>query len=567
MNKMENINKIQIVPDEVYEIGADKAPVIPEWSVKDDSTLYEKVRKLAHSTFDASKFTVVGSPSITSDGVASGFSSSNYIESNTLDLSGKFSIKGVFNYSNSSQTNTFFASNQKGFFVGVADGKILLLASSDSSSWNIASTSNGYSSQTLPINTDYVIEFGFNGSKYYVNVDGVEWVSITSSTAIYNISTSKIDIGWWSLSTSAYLTGSIDLKQFSITVDGVEVFSGNKTGIDTIKPDDYTIVGTPTISADGILSNISRTNLLYAGTLSSSDFKGHSWEVISPILDIETLPNAILAQVCGFAPLGYGGDGWFQISINANGTIQKIQATINTPSDGTTARQNNRRSINSSGVITADKLQCKFSFDISTGTYSLSYNKFDGNGWILIGTDTPVTTEKQLYDIVYSENPIIIAGIWNNDGDMQNFDLNGCKFYIDGDLVCQPCLKIPYTEGKGNKKVVDKLYRDRVKDLFEQEGYNIYYTLGEDDFTLPSNKPNDIVKYKADGLTVAEQRADQTLTIRGACESGTDVNLPMDFFDGDSYAVFGVGTTGTNTASKFTPAADGNYIAIGKGKV
>ena len=37
------------------------------------------VQKYAHSTFDLSKFTVVGSPTITSDGIASGFSNSNYI--------------------------------------------------------------------------------------------------------------------------------------------------------------------------------------------------------------------------------------------------------------------------------------------------------------------------------------------------------------------------------------------------------------------------------------------------------------------------------------------------------
>jgi hypothetical protein len=146
-------------------------------------------------------------------------------------------------------------------------------------------------------------------------------------------------------------------------------------------------------------------------------------------------------------------------------------------------------------------------------------------------------------------------------------DLNAFKIYVDGNLVYQPCLKIPYTEGQNYVKVVDKLYRDRVKDFFEQYGYNGYYTIGEDDFTLPSNKWSDVIEHKENGLTVAEQRVDQTLIIRGACESGVDVNLPMEFFDGDSYAVFGVGTTGTNTASKFTPAADGNYIAIGKGKV
>jgi hypothetical protein len=34
----------------------------------------------AHSTFDLSKFTVVGSPNITDDGIASGFSGTNYLQ-------------------------------------------------------------------------------------------------------------------------------------------------------------------------------------------------------------------------------------------------------------------------------------------------------------------------------------------------------------------------------------------------------------------------------------------------------------------------------------------------------
>ena len=119
-------------------------------------------------------------------------------------------------------------------------------------------------------------------------------------------------------------------------------------------------------------------------------------------------------------------------------------------------------------------------------------------------------------------------------------NLNKTKIVINGELSFQGCLFIPYTEGQNYVKVVDRLYRDRVKDLFEQKGYNGYYTIGEDDFTLPSNKWSDVIEHKENGLTVAEQRVDQTLTIRGACEQGVDVNLPMEFFSADSYAVFGI---------------------------
>ena len=74
---MKNLNKMKIAPDMQYEIGQDKVGYFPEWSVKDDATLYEKVNKLAHSTFDLSKFTKNGSPTITDNGIASGFFANN----------------------------------------------------------------------------------------------------------------------------------------------------------------------------------------------------------------------------------------------------------------------------------------------------------------------------------------------------------------------------------------------------------------------------------------------------------------------------------------------------------
>ena len=70
-----------------------------------------------------------------------------------------------------------------------------------------------------------------------------------------------------------------------------------------------------------------------------------------------------------------------------------------------------------------------------------------------------------------------------------SIDLNAFKIYVDGDLVYQPCLKIPYTEssGKYGSKIVSAIYRDRVKDAYEQGYQQRYYTLDEENgnFTLP----------------------------------------------------------------------------------
>ena len=48
--------------------------------VLSEEKLFKQISERKRSTFDKSKFTVVGSPTITDDGVASGFSASNYLD-------------------------------------------------------------------------------------------------------------------------------------------------------------------------------------------------------------------------------------------------------------------------------------------------------------------------------------------------------------------------------------------------------------------------------------------------------------------------------------------------------
>jgi hypothetical protein len=70
------------------------------------------------------------------------------------------------------------------------------------------------------------------------------------------------------------------------------------------------------------------------------------------------------------------------------------------------------------------------------------------------------------------------------------FDLNAFKIYVDGNLVYQPCLKIPYTLSKTGSKIVDSIYRDRVTDMYEQFGYAPYYTLDttNSNYTIPKGE-------------------------------------------------------------------------------
>ena len=528
---MNNIRFMEIAPNQKHELRMDAQSHFETFEVKNDATLRKKVFDLAHSTFDLSKFTVVGSPNITDDGIASGFSNSNTIQTPfpssvtnfTAELNFKFNDTSTVSFSNyciHASTSPFM------IFINVLDGKY----SNIEARFTNSNISAQYSFGNIVGSSHFLTERIYFEYRLLNNVlscrvrfgETGDWINFptthTITDAIQTKTYSKL-IGYSS-------RFNCDLKQFSIKVNGVEFFSGNKTGIDVIKPDNYTVVGTPAISADGVASGfVTNTNYLTVPILPENDF----------ILQFEFNTNETISDgQYLFRALG--------MYTSSNVNLFKLYY----PSNGTLIADVPKQ-VNSKYKITIQK----------TGLNIIT-------SWNINGTTISSTT-KTLTSNTNSHTTLSIGEKVTSSNTY--FDLNAFKIYADGNLVYQPCLKIPYTEGQNYVKVVDKLYRDRIKDLFEQKGYNGYYTIGEDDFTLPSNKWSDIVEHKENGLTVAEQRVDQTLTIRGACEQGVDVNLPMEFFSADSYAVFGVGTTGTNTASKFTPAADGNYIAIGKGKV
>ena len=555
---------MKIAPDMQYEIGQDKVGYFPEWSVKDDATLWQKVNKLAHSTYvgdqpsdasplDPKKFTYPAGhrPNITDDGIISNITTSNYVYTAvTFSFSTADNWDVEFDYtfnSNGGNVQRFISGRSSaGFILDSQTGNYcyLYLKSQGSSTYDIASAK--HTGFKFTAGTKYHIRYSFTGSSYELYIDGnkINDATVDSTTKIGNAALNLFTGGDF-----APAAGEQNLKSLVVRINGVEVFSGNKTGIDTIKPSKFTATtggqDSPfenpalpfsdnglSITADGIVSGFSSNGRYLRQALSVTPkrevlIKGKF--TYTPDSHVQVIFN------CGLTRLG----------------ISSTYVTVN--------YYDNSHTTYNHACSEGDIIEFELLVKADKQTLSCKINGISG---------TPVNTS---HELTLSEITYCLFGQYSTSGYGNSFagtiDLPVFEFYVDGELIYQPLLCIPYTEAKGNKKVVDKKYRPRVKDLFEQKGYNIYYTLGEDDFTLPSNKPNDIVKYKANGLTVAEQRADQTLTIRGACESGVDVNLPMDFFDGSSYAVFGVGTTGTNTASKFTPAADGNYIAIGKGKV
>ena len=68
--------------------------------VLSEEKLFKQISERKHSTFDRSKFEVVGNPTITDDGVASGFSKSTYLSTSYVPNQNykTFSIKFKFEY-------------------------------------------------------------------------------------------------------------------------------------------------------------------------------------------------------------------------------------------------------------------------------------------------------------------------------------------------------------------------------------------------------------------------------------------------------------------------------------
>ena len=124
-------------------------------------------------------------------------------------------------------------------------------------------------------------------------------------------------------------------------------------------------------------------------------------------------------------------------------------------------------------------------------------------------------------------------------------------------------VEIPYTLSKTGSKIVDEVYRDRVKDLFEQVGYNEYFTIdeGNQTFTLPTHRFDNVVSRYENGINKWEQRADLTLTQQGSCTADEEVTLLKPYKD--TNYVLNVPYS-TKTETSFIPTASGDWIASGK---
>lgn len=202
-----------------------------------NTTDIENLKKTKNDNiFDIGKFTVVGNPTITEDGVASGFSGTSSLV-DYITFSNDFASANTWEILFKFNTGTLSSSKIMDLLSSYITNKFRILINSFKLAF-VYTLSDSVSSEKqtdsfLQSNTSYWVKILFNGSKYSVlistdNINYIEKIVFNSTTKLMTNTKFGIgvNIGSTSVTNKRPFTGSIDLKHFSITVDGKETLNG-----------------------------------------------------------------------------------------------------------------------------------------------------------------------------------------------------------------------------------------------------------------------------------------------------------------------------------------------------
>ena len=468
-------------------LGLDKinqSKALETGSVSSDADVYADMLKYAHSTFDLSKFTVVGSPNITDDGIASGFSTANYI---TTSSSFNFASAQSFEIllAITTPSNTASVTSYSGFFNTLSSDNtefitvgyelenshfVYRVGTTTGTFWNI------YSSNTIQPDTKYYIKIKVDNTTVTIQIstNGTDWITDASGTISSPLNINNVLRFGTDRSLSRPFEGTIDLKSIAIWADGIPVFSGNKTGIDVIKPDNFEVVGTPTITDDGIASGFSGSN--YPNLVYNVNSLPSSWGCTCKGIT-SSLPQTNSQELI-----------YIKDTIDDN-ILLRVSIDGNTSKFVFSCRNSTNLYTNTFYNIQSNT---QYTVSIKANGNNLTITL---NDEIVVDMDNfNVSSDIQFISFGQSTNGV---RYWQG-----SIDLNSIQVYINGNLVYQPCLKIPYTLSKTGSKIVDAAYRDRVQDVYEQYGTAMYYTLDEENknFTLPMGEIYGMIEPKNNEL-------------------------------------------------------------------
>ena len=180
-----------------------------------------------YTTLNATK---VGSPTVTSNGIASGFTSANYLRTPNVVFQSNWEVCVKFTTGTGDAWVVGGGGSQNRLIMGYNSSKFRLILSSNNSSANLANISG---SHTVNPNTTYWLKLQFTGTQYILSysTDGKNFTTdytLESSTALYNDGKPlSLGVNQYSNGVNGVMTtGSIDLKECYIKQNGMTYWTG-----------------------------------------------------------------------------------------------------------------------------------------------------------------------------------------------------------------------------------------------------------------------------------------------------------------------------------------------------
>lgn len=498
----------------------------------DNPSGYTEVKEMYRSTFDRAKFTIEGTPTITKDGIASGFSISSYIRTiniNQLATDVEIKIKARLGDDITTaqiimgQSNVNMTTPQ----LEVENSAFNLLYSVNGENWG--NTIRGVG--TALANTDYFFKIKQKNGilSFSVSNDGVTYTVLgtrqISTLALVDVIALGCDFG----ATTTFFKGSIDLKHFSITVDGKEVFNGNKTGIDVIKQDNYEVVGSPVITDDGIASGFSSTDYINIPVLdlSSNNFQ------IEYKFKYNSAQN--VQNIFRSATSNYQGTFGFLVAVNSSGQIYFSGAT----SEGAYQTPLVNGGTYTSKIIINGSSAKLYLDEVEILNYT--WAKTISTAYISIGGGTETSN-------------------WTG-----SIDLNSFQIYVNDELVYQPCLRIPYNKTNAGVKISNINYRDRIEDCYTYYNTANYFIIDEENelYQIPYDVPDGhcvIIAQERNGINFYEYNTNLECTQAGSCTANTEFTFSIPYAN-NQYALSCPYSAKSRTG--FTPTVTGDFISKG----
>lgn len=183
------------------------------------------------TTFDSSRFTVVGAPVISENGEVSGFTVNDYIRTQVFsfgdswEIGAKFTLKGELNRNNV----LFFGGDSKQRFL-LFGGQLFIFVSEDNTLEKLG-TLRFFDQGTFKLNITYNLKIEYNNNEYkvsYCEAGAGDWIttSVKTTKKLWAANPNIWALGYGGGAQYAF-GGSIFLDDFYVNINGQTMLTGS----------------------------------------------------------------------------------------------------------------------------------------------------------------------------------------------------------------------------------------------------------------------------------------------------------------------------------------------------